>query len=74
VKGYNQSQLLAKILSQHLQISMITIAQKKKHTKTQASLDRNGRLHNLKNAFSLNKDLACTGNETILIVDDITTT
>ena len=74
VKGYNQSELLAETLSNHIQIPIITIAKKRKHTKTQASLDRKGRLYNLKNAFFLTKNLPFTGNETILIVDDITTT
>jgi predicted amidophosphoribosyltransferase len=53
---------------------MIAIAKKKKFTKTQASLDRNNRLHNLKNVFSMTQNLQLQGNETILIVDDITTT
>ena len=53
---------------------MIAIANKKRHTKTQASLDRKGRLHNLKNTFSLTKNLKLQGNETLLIIDDITTT
>jgi len=74
VKWYNQSELLARKLSEKLQVPMVTIAQKKKHTKTQASLDRNWRLHNLKNTFSLAKNLQLQGNETLLIVDDITTT
>ena len=74
VKGYNQSQLLAQKLSEKLQVPLVDIAKKKKHTKTQASLDRNGRLKNLKNAFSLTQNLTLLGNETILIVDDITTT
>lgn len=74
IKGYNQSEILAKELSKKLHVPMITIANKKKHTKTQASLDRNGRLHNLKNAFTLTRNIHLTGNETLLIVDDITTT
>jgi competence protein ComFC len=53
---------------------MIKIANKNKSTKTQASLDKNGRIHNLKNAFSLTKNLQLQGNETLLIIDDITTT
>ena len=53
---------------------MVVLARKQKHTKTQASLDRNGRLYNLKNAFSLIQNLNLFGNETMLIVDDITTT
>ncbi len=74
IKGYNQSELLARKLSQHLQVPMIAIARKQRHTKTQASLDRNGRMKNLNNAFSLTKNLSFTWNETLLIVDDITTT
>lgn len=74
IKWYNQSALLAKMLSKKLELPMITLATKKRHTKTQASLKRNGRLHNLKNAFSLTKNLQLHGNETLLIIDDITTT
>lgn len=74
IKWYNQSQLLAKKLSEKLDIPMITIARKKKYTKTQASLDKNGRVYNLKNAFSLTQNTQLQGNETLLIIDDITTT
>ena len=74
VKGYNQSKILAKKLSEVTWIPRIELAKKKKHTKTQASLNREGRLKNLKNAFSLIPHLTLLGNETILIVDDITTT
>lgn len=41
VKGYNQSELLAEKLSERLHVPMVAVARKKKHTKTQASLDRN---------------------------------
>jgi len=74
IKGYNQSKILAKKLSEITGIPRVELAKKKKHTRTQASLDRNGRLKNLKNAFSLIPNLTLLGNETILIVDDITTT
>ena len=74
IKGYNQSKILAKKLSEITGIPAIELAKKKKHTKTQASLNREGRLKNLKNAFSLIPHLTLLGNETILIVDDITTT
>ncbi len=74
IKGYNQSKILAKQLSEVTWIPRIELAKKKKHTKTQASLNREGRLKNLKNAFSLIPNLTLLGNETILIVDDITTT
>lgn len=74
VKGYNQSELLARKLSEITGIPRVKIAKKRKHTKTQASLNRESRLKNLKNIFSLIKNLQLQGNETILIVDDITTT
>lgn len=74
VKWYNQSQLLAEKLSEKLHVPTVALAKKQKHTKTQASLDRNGRLHNLKNAFSLIPNPNLLSNETILIIDDITTT
>ncbi|MEI7919329.1 MAG: hypothetical protein WCH65_03880 [bacterium] len=66
--------MLAKKLHEELHVPRIQTATKQKHTKTQASLDRNGRLKNLKNAFSLIPNLTLLGNETILIVDDVTTT
>ena len=74
IKGYNQSKVLAKKLSERLDRDIITIAQKRKYTKTQASLDKSWRIHNLKNVFSLTQNLSLIGNETILIIDDITTT
>ncbi len=74
IKGYNQSKILVKELSKITDIPRIEIAKKQKHTKTQASLDRVWRLKNLKNTFSLLPELPFTGNETLLIVDDITTT
>ncbi len=74
VKWYNQSKILSKRLSEIIEMPRITLAKKQKHTKTQASLDRNWRLKNLKNAFSLLPKLPFKGKETILIVDDITTT
>lgn len=74
IKWYNQSAILAKKLSQKTKIPLFTIANKRRYTKSQASLDRNGRINNLKNTFFLYKNLPLTGNEIVIIVDDITTT
>ena len=57
-----------------MNIPLLHITKKHKHTKTQASLDRKGRLINLHNSFSLQKNINLDNNETILIIDDITTT
>ncbi len=73
IKGYNQSELLAKKLSQKTWIPYQSLVQKKKHSKTQAGLDRKQRLTNLQSAFTM-KENNLTGTETILIVDDVTTT
>ena len=65
---------MAELLAKKLNIPLLHIAKKHKHTKTQASLDRKGRLLNLHNSFSLQKNINLNNNETILIIDDITTT
>lgn len=74
VKGYNQSQLLAKHIAEQLHIPCVDIFHKYKHTKSQAKLNRQQRLSNLDHAFHLQKDLSLQGDETLLIIDDITTT
>lgn len=72
IKGYNQSQLLAKALAQYVHLPYLPIVIKKKHTKSQAQLNKNQRSKNLQNAFQLCTQLQ--GTETIIIVDDVTTT
>ena len=48
---------------------------KRKNTKSQASLDREWRLKNLKNAFDFRWDISfLEKTKTIILVDDITTT
>lgn len=74
IRGYNQSELLARYISKDLDIpishnNLIKI----RHTKDQSSLDRYNRQDNLKDAFKLkNKDEIL--NKKILLVDDILTT
>lgn len=72
-KWYNQSELLAKNLAKKLWLPCSQLVQKTKYTKSQAGLDRKARLKNLKNAFSLKKT-NLTGNETVILIDDVTTT
>lgn len=75
VKWYNQSFLLAKNLSKKLGIQYIEVLKKNKSTKSQASLDRQWRLANLKNAFSLaDKNHTLSHIDTLILVDDVTTT
>lgn len=72
-KWYNQSELLAKNLAKKLWLPCNQLVQKTKHTKSQAGLTRKDRLKNLKNAFSL-KNINLKGDETVLLIDDVTTT
>jgi ComF family protein len=72
IKGYNQSQLLARAVAKQTHISCLSILKKRKNTKSQAQLNKVQRNKNLENAFQLYTQLE--GNETIMIVDDVTTT
>jgi len=75
VKWYNQSYLLAKNLSKKLWLEYKVFLKKTKKTKSQASLDRAGRLQNLKNAFDFKWDVSfLESTKTVILVDDITTT
>jgi len=74
VRGYNQSALIAKELSNELDIkfeknNLIKI----KDTKTQSTLTKNQRKDNIKGAF-LVKDILKIKNKKIILVDDIYTT
>jgi len=74
VKGYNQSQVLAENISQKIQIPIVELLQKPQASKAQAKLQRNQRLVNLQWKFILNPEIKLQGHETILLIDDVTTT
>lgn len=72
IKGYNQSEILAKNLSCIIHKEYIRLCKKNKFTFSQTKLNREKRLINLNNSFELSWKLEW--DETILIIDDITTT
>lgn len=72
-RGYNQSQLLAKNLSQLMGIPCVDTLIKIKRTKPQHKLDAKTRRTNLKGAFKI-KDKTPIKGKSILIIDDIITT
>lgn len=73
-RGYNQSELLAKYLSQRLNIPLDKHNLKRiKRTNVQNKLDRLGRQENVKNAFKV-ADKGVFKYKSILLVDDIFTT
>lgn len=74
VKGYNQSQVLAENISQKIQIPVVELLQKPQASKAQAKLQRSQRLVNLQGKFTFNPNIQLHGHETILLIDDVTTT
>jgi len=71
-RGYNQSELIVKHLSELLNIEYQTdILIRKKNTVSQTTLNKNERIQNVNDAFMCSKN---AHNKTILIVDDVITT
>lgn len=73
IKWYNQSEIICKELSNINWIKHVGLLKKIKYTKSQVKLDRKNRLINLNGSFWIT-DNKINWDETIIIVDDITTT
>ena len=73
-RGYNQSQLIAEIISSILQIKIESrILYKTKNIVPQSTLNKKERKENIKGAFKI-KNIEKIMNNKILIIDDIYTT
>jgi competence protein ComFC len=72
-RGFNQSCILAKGLSEKTGITFQNTLLKLKRTTAQAGLNRAERLKNIKNAFSCTKQKYLY-NKNILLIDDVFTT
>lgn len=70
VRGFNQSELLARELAKILKLPYSNLIVKKRATKQQAELNRQARLVNLDNAFEITK----TPPKKLILVDDVCTT
>ena len=71
-RGFNQSEVLAKELSQWLGLPMWPIVQRSKKTWTQAMLPSEMRVNNVRDAFALvDKDILAA--ERYIVIDDVTT-
>jgi Predicted amidophosphoribosyltransferases len=72
-RGFNQSEVVAKYMSEYLQIPMnATAVERSMHTKPQKQVGGKRRRQNLKGAFRMNKGAKVAKN--ILLIDDIYTT
>jgi len=73
-RGYNQSELIARSLSNKLNIPVISrTLVKRKNTPPQSSLAKDERYRNLEGAFHVKKPYLIEGKR-VLLVDDVTTT
>lgn len=71
-RGYNQSELIARHISEYISIPMRTdFLIRTRATKRQSSMDKIDRVLNVQNAFSCEKNLS---GKKILLFDDICTT
>ncbi len=72
-RGYNQNEVLAKQLSNHLQIPFFPeLLKRTKHQKSQTKMHRTERLNRLENTFCIDK--IPEKIQHILLIDDICTT
>src|ERR1043166_2121219 len=72
-RGFNQSALLAELLSAKMSIKTIPVLERIRYTTTQTAFDRAERMQNLHGAFRLRKN-ADVRELRVLLIDDILTT
>jgi ComF family protein len=73
-RGFNQAELIAKGLSEHLEIPISSDALKKtRRTRPQAELDQKQRQENVSGVFACQKQELIAGRK-ILLIDDVFTT
>lgn len=73
IRGFNQAEHLAKAVARERALPLVPTLQKMRETKTQHSLSRAERRHNLADAFAVLSPQALT-DQRILLVDDVYTT
>lgn len=72
-RGFNQAELLAKILSVNRRLPVLSALERIRYTTTQTAFDRAERMENLRGAFRLRKNIVVRDSR-VLLVDDILTT
>ena len=74
LRGYNQSERLARVVASHLGLPLLTDALvRTRATRPQVGLDRDARLTNLQGAFAVRRPEAVEG-KILLLMDDVMTT
>ncbi|PWH85094.1 amidophosphoribosyltransferase [Brumimicrobium oceani] len=72
-RGYNQSLLIAKGVSEELGIPILDVLYRKRHDKSQTRKSKEERYENVKDKFALKKG-ALLGVKHVMIIDDVLTT
>ncbi len=72
-RGFNQSALIAELLSAHAALPVRPVLERTRYTMTQTAFDRAERMQNLRGAFRLRKTGDVRGLR-VLLVDDVLTT
>lgn len=73
-RGFNQSEKIAKYLSNLIEVPIIDCIDRKSYTKMLYSLSKQDRIKELKNVFVKKINISKIENKNILLVDDIFTT
>jgi len=72
-RGFNQAELLAKTVSQNLNLPLQDSLLRQKNTSQQAKLSRQERIQNLRDAFAIHPDFPAK-NKIVILVDDVAST
>ena len=73
-RGFNQSEKIAKKLSDLINIPVLDCIIRSKNTKRLYSLNKRGREKELKNSFTVKDNISLIKNKNIILIDDIFTT
>ncbi len=70
-RSYNQSEILARVISAETSIERKDVLRRKKHTRTQTRLSDEARRRNVRGAFEVRTDVK---GKKVLLIDDVLTT
>lgn len=73
-RGFNQAELIAKIVARENDVPMQKYLIKRKNTSTQVGLDSIGRIINLRNAFVISQKFRNNISKNVILIDDVMTT
>ena len=74
-RGFNQAELISKVLAEQLGIRHMKLIKRKRYTTTQTRLARHERLKNLKDAFSIHRKHSGKDDfKQVILIDDVFTT